>query len=217
MPRKARSSVSQPLTLITRFAHSHCLVVGLCPEDIKRDVLGCTSMRVSFLYCHTFENCRCRYVEILFANPICSGLLCGRLTSNIIPASFNISSPGLSYKVPAKSATITASPQTNSSKYVFGDCANATNLSPAYTTVTSLVNTCGFVIITAEAQLSDLSSCSVNTTIVSTIAPSTTCCTKCEVGADRLRLVYVKPPCSLINLESQYTVAKLRNSSQPET
>ena len=125
-------------------------------------------------------------------SPFCLGSLCRRLTGNIIAASFNASSPSLSYKVPAKSAPITASPQTNSSKYVFGDCANASDFSPAYKTVTSLVNTCGFVIITAEAQLSDLSTCSVNTTIVSTIAPSTTCCTQCEVGADRLRLVYVK-------------------------
>ena len=149
-------------------------------------------MHASFLYCHTFQNCRCRCVEILVPNSILFGTFVRNLTNIIIAASFNASSPSLSYKVPAKSATITASPQTNSSNYVFGDCANASDFSPAYTTVTSLVNTCGFVIITAEAQLSDLSTCSVNTTIVSTIAPSTTCCTKCEVGADRVRLVYVK-------------------------
>ena len=130
--------------------------------------------------------------EIRPKSPSCLGVLCGRLTGVIVAASFNASSPSLSYKVPAKSATITSSPQTNSSKYVFGDCANVSDFSPAYTTVTSLVNTCGFVIITAEAQLSDLSTCSINTTIVSTITPSTTCCTKCAVGADRLRLVYVK-------------------------
>ena len=113
-------------------------------------------------------------------SPSCLGFLCRRLT---IAASFNASSPSLAYKVPAKSATITASPQTNSSKYVFGNCTNVPEFIPAYTTVTSLVNTCGFVIITAEAQLSALSTCSVNTTVVSTIAPSTTCCNKCEVGA----------------------------------
>ena len=115
-----------------------------------------------------------------------------RLTGINIAASFNASSPSLSYNVSANSPTITASPLTNSSKYVFGDCANVSDFAPAYTTVTSLVNTCGFIIITAEAQLSDLSTCSVNSTIVSTIAPSTTCCTSCIVGADRLRLVYVK-------------------------
>ena len=129
--------------------------------------------------------------------PFCLGSLCGKLTGVIIAASFNASSSSLSYKVPVNSPTITASPQTNSSKYAFGNCTNVSEFSPAYTTVTSLVNTCGFVIITAEAQLSDLSTCSVNTTIVSTIAPSITCCTSCEVGADRLRLVYVKAsPCS---------------------
>ena len=136
-------------------------------------------------------------------SPSSLGFLCRRLTGIIIAASFNASSPRLSYKVTANSATITASPLTNSSKYVFGDCANASDFSPIYTTVTSLVNTCGFVIITAEAQLSDLSTCSVNTTIVSTIAPSTMCCTKCEVGADRLRLVYVKA--SLFSTKSRVT------------
>lgn len=73
----------------------------------------------------------------------------------------NASSLSMPYTAPLASATITTASHNSSIKYVYGNCANATALSTAYTTISSH-----------------------NTIILSTIAPSATCCTKCEIGAD---------------------------------
>lgn len=82
------------------------------------------------------------------------------LTSSAAPL-LNASSLSSSYKIPPASTTIAASTQNSSAQYVYGNCANDTALSTAYTTISSY-----------------------NTVIVSTIAPSATCCTKCEIDAD---------------------------------
>lgn len=68
----------------------------------------------------------------------------------------------------SSSAIVNDSPQ-NSVQYVYGNCANATALSTAYTTISSF-----------------------HTMVVSTIAPSATCCTKCEIGADMVCYGLVK-------------------------
>ena len=71
-------------------------------------------------------------------------------------SSVNNSSLSLSYNIPASAANI-------STNYLYGDCANVAAVSTAYSTITS-----------------------DDTTTVSTIAPSATCCTKCEIGAAKV-------------------------------
>ena len=179
--------------------------VFFCLKDIERDVSLHKTIGLSLLCWHTFEICSwCVGFNFLSFLPVQKTDKCLAATSS------NATSLSLSYKLPVVSATITAKTQTSSPNYIYGACANASALSPAYTTVSSLVNTCSFVIITAEAQLSDLTTCSYNTTIVSTIAPSATCCTKCEIGADKVRLVYVKsfPPHIKTRVATHYLGAK---------
>ena len=71
-------------------------------------------------------------------------------------SSVNNSSLSLSYNIPASAANF-------STNYLYGDCANATAVSTTYSTITS-----------------------DDTTTVSTIAPSVKCCTKCEIGAEKV-------------------------------
>ena len=68
----------------------------------------------------------------------------------------NNSSLSLSYNIPASAGNF-------STNYIYGDCANAPFVSTAYSTITS-----------------------DGSTTVSTIAPATTCCSKCEIGAAKV-------------------------------
>lgn len=153
-----------PTTMVEYPILRQSLFVGFHSRDNELDGSWQRIMGTSSSCWHSFDSRGSWCVGILYSLFLHLHLasLPVQETDQLTPApSLNASSLSLSYNAPPTNTTLTSSLQ--NSRYVYGNCENATALSTAY--------------ITSSYH---------NTIIVSTIAPSATCCTKCEIGADRV-------------------------------